>query len=75
MDHPTRGLDIGAKEDVYDMIREMCDDGAGVVLVADTLEEAIAYLTVFWFSKMESPRNSSKANLAISRRFMILYTI
>ncbi len=41
LDHPTRGLDIGAKEDVYDMIREMCDDGAGIILVADTLEEAI----------------------------------
>ncbi|MEM6890805.1 MAG: sugar ABC transporter ATP-binding protein [Pseudomonadota bacterium] len=41
LDHPTRGLDIGAKEDVYDMVREMCDDGVGIVLVADTLEEAI----------------------------------
>ena len=41
LDHPTRGLDIGAKEDVYEMIREMCDTGVGVVLVADTLEEAI----------------------------------
>jgi len=41
LDHPTRGLDIGAKEDVYEMIREMCDAGVGIVLVADTLEEAI----------------------------------
>lgn len=41
LDHPTRGLDIGAKEDVYEMIREMCDARVGVVLVADTLEEAI----------------------------------
>ena len=41
LDHPTRGLDIGAKEDVYEMIREMCDAGLGIVLVADTLEEAI----------------------------------
>ncbi len=41
MDHPTRGLDIGAKEDVYDMIREMSDEGVGIILVADTLEEAI----------------------------------
>lgn len=41
LDHPTRGLDIGAKEDVYDMVREMSDDGVGIVLVADTLEEAI----------------------------------
>lgn len=41
LDHPTRGLDIGAKEDVYDMVREMSDDGVGIILVADTLEEAI----------------------------------
>jgi ribose transport system ATP-binding protein len=41
LDHPTRGLDIGAKEDVYDMVRDMSDAGVGIVLVADTLEEAI----------------------------------
>ena len=41
LDHPTRGLDIGAKEDVYEMVREMNDAGVGIVLVADTLEEAI----------------------------------
>jgi len=41
LDHPTRGLDIGAKEDVYEMIRAMCANHCGVLLVADTLEEAI----------------------------------
>ena len=41
LDHPTRGLDIGAKEDVYEMVRDMCADGCGIILVADTLEEAI----------------------------------
>ena len=41
LDHPTRGLDIGAKEDVYEMIRQMSDAGVGILLVADTLEEAI----------------------------------
>ena len=41
LDHPTRGLDIGAKEDVYKMIRDMSDAGIGIILIADTLEEAI----------------------------------
>ncbi|MBB2203175.1 sugar ABC transporter ATP-binding protein [Gluconacetobacter tumulisoli] len=41
LDHPTRGLDIGAKEDVYEMVRDMSVDGVGIILVADTLEEAI----------------------------------
>lgn len=41
LDHPTRGVDVGAKENIYEVIREMCDDGCGVLLIADTLEEAI----------------------------------
>ena len=41
LDHPTRGLDVGAKEEVYEMVREMCTAGIGILLVADTLEEAI----------------------------------
>ncbi|MCX5579406.1 sugar ABC transporter ATP-binding protein [Kaistia terrae] len=41
LDHPTRGLDIGAKEDVYEMVRAMNADGVGIILIADTLEEAI----------------------------------
>ena len=41
LDHPTRGLDIGAKVDVYGMIRDMSAAGVGIILVADTLEEAI----------------------------------
>ncbi|MFZ4840945.1 sugar ABC transporter ATP-binding protein [Mycetocola saprophilus] len=42
LDHPTRGLDVGAKEDVYGFIRELCARGIGVILLADTLEETIA---------------------------------
>ena len=41
LDHPTRGLDIGAKQDVYSMIREMSSAGIGLIVVPDTFEEAI----------------------------------
>lgn len=41
LDHPLRGLDPGAKETVNAQIREACKRGAGVVLVPDTLEEAL----------------------------------
>lgn len=41
MDHPTRGVDIGAKEHIYELIRDMCAEGCAIVLLADTLEEAI----------------------------------
>jgi ribose transport system ATP-binding protein len=41
LDHPTRGLDVGAKEDVYGLIRQLTAQGIGVILTADTLEETI----------------------------------
>lgn len=41
LDPPTRGLDIGAKEDVYDLVRDFTDEQCGVILIADSLEEAI----------------------------------
>ena len=41
LDHPTRGLDVGAKEEVYDMIRNLSAEGVAIVLTSDTLEETI----------------------------------
>ena len=41
LDHPLRGLDPGASETVKDHIREVCATGAGLILLADTLEEAL----------------------------------
>lgn len=41
LDHPTRGIDVGAKEDVYDLIRDMTSDGLALILLGDTLEEVI----------------------------------
>jgi ribose transport system ATP-binding protein len=40
-DHPTRGLDVGAKEEVYELIRDLSGEGAAIILTADTLEETI----------------------------------
>jgi ribose transport system ATP-binding protein len=41
LDHPTRGLDIGARSEVYRLMRELAADGVATVLLADSLEEAI----------------------------------
>jgi ribose transport system ATP-binding protein len=41
LDHPTRGLDVGAKEEVYQLIRGLTGEGLAIVLTSDTLEETI----------------------------------
>jgi len=41
LDHPTRGLDVGAKVEVYQLIRALTGEGLAIVLTSDTLEETI----------------------------------
>ncbi len=39
LDDPTRGVDIGAKEDIYQIIRDLVKAGKGVIMVSSELPE------------------------------------
>ncbi|MDR1133468.1 MAG: sugar ABC transporter ATP-binding protein [Synergistaceae bacterium] len=41
LNHPTRGVDVGAKEEIYSLIRSLAVQGKGCVLLGDTLDECI----------------------------------
>ena len=41
LDHPTRGVDVGAKEEIYKLIRKLASDGIAMIIMCDTLEEDI----------------------------------
>jgi ribose transport system ATP-binding protein len=41
LDHPTRGLDLRAKTDVYRVVRRLAARGLAIVLLSDTLEETL----------------------------------
>jgi len=41
MDEPTRGIDVGAKAEVYELIRRLASAGAAIVLVSSELEEIL----------------------------------
>jgi inositol transport system ATP-binding protein len=41
MDEPTRGIDIGAKAEIYRLISEMAEKGKAVILVSSELPEII----------------------------------
>ncbi len=41
LDEPTRGIDIGAKSEIYALIRELTESGLGVVLVSSELPELL----------------------------------
>jgi ribose transport system ATP-binding protein len=41
LDHPTRGIDVGAKDEIYRRIRELAAAGLSLIVMCDTLEEDI----------------------------------
>jgi ABC-type sugar transport system ATPase subunit len=42
LDEPTRGVDVGAKYEIYRLIDELVDGGAAVLLISSELPEVIA---------------------------------
>ncbi|KGN32191.1 hypothetical protein N802_11115 [Knoellia sinensis KCTC 19936] len=43
LNHPTRGVDVGVKDRVHSLIRDLVDDGTSVVFFASNVEELLAH--------------------------------
>ena len=41
LDEPTRGIDIGAKQEVYALVRRLAADGRGVLVATSEAPEAL----------------------------------
>ena len=41
LDEPTRGIDVGAREEIYQIIRDMVKEGNTVIVVSSDLPELI----------------------------------
>jgi L-arabinose transport system ATP-binding protein len=41
LDEPTRGIDVGAKHEIYEIIYELADQGVGILLVSSELPEVL----------------------------------
>ena len=40
-DEPTRGVDVGAKHEIYEIMRTLADGGVGVLMISSDMEEVI----------------------------------
>lgn len=40
-DEPTRGIDVGAKAEIYKLMRSLSDQGVGIVVISSDMEEVV----------------------------------
>jgi len=40
-DEPTKGIDVGAKEDIFKLVEALAEDGASIIFVSSDLEEVL----------------------------------
>ncbi|WP_298879169.1 sugar ABC transporter ATP-binding protein [uncultured Bradyrhizobium sp.] len=40
-DEPTRGVDVGAKQEIYEMLRRLTDTGVAILMISSDMEEVI----------------------------------
>lgn len=41
LDEPTRGIDVGAKHEIYELMRDMAENGVAIIMISSELPELI----------------------------------
>jgi ABC-type sugar transport system ATPase subunit len=42
MNEPTRGIDVGAKSEIYALMEQLCEAGAGIIMISSEMPEMLS---------------------------------
>ena len=63
LDNPTRGVDVGAKEEIYSLLREIVKEGVSILMITDDLLELIGLsnqIVIMKEGRITSTRDAGK---------------
>lgn len=65
VDEPTKGIDVGAKSEIYDILRQLADTGVGIIVISSELLGILAIsdrIFVMREGKIVASLNNDEAN-------------
>ena len=74
MDDPTRGIDVGAKYEIYKLMNTLAERGIGIIMISSELEEVLGMsdrVMVMWQGRSQGTLNTREAT---QERIMTLAT-
>jgi len=74
MDDPTRGIDVGAKYEIYKLMNALAERGIGIIMISSELEEVLGMsdrVMVMWQGRSQGTLNTRDAT---QERIMTLAT-
>jgi ABC-type sugar transport system ATPase subunit len=63
LDEPTRGIDVGAKYEIYGIIQRLAEQGRGVLVISSELPELLGCVT----ASTPSPRVASPTSSPLTK--------
>jgi ABC-type sugar transport system ATPase subunit len=76
LDEPTRGIDIGAKQEIFRTIRELTAQKIGVILVSSDLEEVVEHAdTVLVLARGTQIALLDRAEASVERILRLIFTV
>lgn len=76
MDEPTRGVDIGAKEEMFEVVRRLADDGVSVIFVSAELEEVVEVSDrIIVLARGRSVATLDRANASVERILNVVFEV
>jgi len=64
LDDPTRGIDVGAKYEIYKLMNQLAESGFAIIMISSELEEVLGMsdrVTVMWEGRSNGTLDVSQA--------------
>jgi ABC-type sugar transport system ATPase subunit len=76
LDEPTRGIDIGAKQEIFRTIRQLTADRMGVILVSSDIEEVVEHAdTVLVMARGAQIALLDRAEASVERILRLIFAV